>query len=275
MGVVAGCITPHPPIIVEEVGGAMTARVASTVDAMRRLAERLKSHEPDAIVIMSPHSVRLPLALPVRIDTEMQGSFAAFRAPEVRFHVMTDTVLAREIIDGARAADLPVEPVGQEGTSLSISMYGDELDHGVMVPLYFLRNTLEVRLVNLGMAFLDYEAHYVIGKVVHEAAERADRRIVFVASGDLSHRLTKDAPAGFNPRGAELDRAIVDSMREQDFEGLRSLDPELVEAGGECGLRSIITLTGCFDGRKTKCDVMSYEGPFGVGYLVASVEPAA
>ncbi|MBC7194507.1 MAG: AmmeMemoRadiSam system protein A, partial [Caldisericia bacterium] len=44
------------------------------------------------------------------------------------------------------------------------------------------------------------------------------------------------------------------------------------EEAGECGYRSILTLLTLMPFEKYKAEVLSYEGPFGVGYLVAVVE---
>jgi len=265
VGVVAGCVTPHPPIIVEEVGGAATAGVSATISAMRRLSRMLAEQAPEAVVIMSPHGPQLGSALPVRTEPCLEGSFAAFRAPQVRFRLKTAEDLAERIVRVADREGLPVRKLPAAHLDVAGA---DECDHGLMVPLYFLGEAVDVPVVSLGMAFLPYDVHYEIGRVVHLAAEEAGTRAIFVASGDLSHRLTPGAPAGYSPHGRELDLAIQEALASQDFERLMRLDPVLVEAGGECGLRSIITLTGCFKDRRARFEQLSYEGPFGVGYLV-------
>jgi AmmeMemoRadiSam system protein A len=104
---------------------------------------------------------------------------------------------------------------------------------------------------------------------VAACGDELGRRVAFVASGDLSHRLTRDAPAGYSPLGADLDSSIVEGVRRGDLVGLAQLDPALVEAGGECGLRSIITLGGFFGFAPVPARVLSYECPWGVGYLTA------
>ena len=50
------------------------------------------------------------------------------------------------------------------------------------------------------------------------------------------------------------------------------MDPVMVNEGGECGLRSIIIAMGSLDGYNISSQVLSYEGPFGVGYGVAMFE---
>ena len=46
-------------------------------------------------------------------------------------------------------------------------------------------------------------------------------------------------------------------------------DEDFVDDAGECGYRSILILMGILDGLNIKPRILSYEGPFGVGYLVA------
>jgi len=58
-----------------------------------------------------------------------------------------------------------------------------------------------------------------------------------------------------------------------DVEGLINLDRDLIDCGGECGLRPILMMLGTLDGYQVDSKVLSYEGPFGVGYGVAWFHP--
>jgi aromatic ring-opening dioxygenase LigB subunit len=87
----------------------------------------------------------------------------------------------------------------------------------------------------------------------------------------MSHRLIPGAPAGYDERGRVFDLRIAELLAAGDFDGLNDLDPDLVGAAGECGLRSLIALGGYLEkDDQITADVLSYEGPFGVGYLVAA-----
>jgi AmmeMemoRadiSam system protein A len=140
-----------------------------------------------------------------------------------------------------------------------------------VVPLSFLDPEGRYPIVELSLSFLPPSTHRAFGRAVRAAAREIGRRVAFVASGDCSHRLTRDAPAGFSPRAAEFDAALVRLLSRGDFEGLEQLDPLLVEMAGECGLRSFITLGGYVEGSDARPRVLAYEGPWGVGYLTAVV----
>ena len=115
-----------------------------------------------------------------------------------------------------------------------------------------------------------YGEHRALGQLVRRCAEELGRETLFVASGDLSHRLIPSAPAGYDPRGRTFDELLLHAFEAGDFAALSHLDRGIVGGAGECGLRSFIALGG-FLGDDARVDphVYSYEGPFGVGYLVA------
>lgn len=258
-----GIISPHPPIMVESVGGSRASVTSASIDALHTVAGALAAFDPDTVVIMSPHSPAFADAFLIDTAPRTTGSFAQFGAPSARFAYQGDPALAQDLLGRLASEDIPAAD-----RALDARMESGHLDHGVLVPMSFLDPTGRWPLVELSLSYLPYETHRRVGELISQGAEALSRRVAFVASGDLSHRLTRDAPAGYSPRAADLDAAIVDHIRGGDFIGLMHLDPEMVEAGGECGLRSFITLGG-FLGEGAPTRVLTYEGPWGVGYLTA------
>jgi aromatic ring-opening dioxygenase LigB subunit len=263
------CVAPHPPILVPEVGHGEVRRVQASTVALETLASEIDGIAPETLVIMSPHSPIYPDAFTVKTAPALSGSFSMFGAPQVRVDTTADLDLARAVIEGASSLGIPCEPVGGSGVQ---SRGASELDHGILVPLYFLSKKVRP-LVCLSMSLLDFKTHYRMGTAIRDAIESSGRKAVFIASGDMSHRLIHGAPAGYSPRAAEFDRQVVDIVSSGDFARLFDLDMGLIEEAGECGLRSIITMAGTVDGYGRTSEVLSYEGPFGVGYMVSRLSP--
>ena len=264
-----GIIAPHPPIMVEAVGGSRASVTADSLKALDVAARALAAFDPDLVVIMSPHAPAFSDTFVVDSSPVLRGSFAQFGAGQARYEYRGDpdfvAALAKRLeADGIPVIDRVALPRLEPG----------QLDHGVLVPMNFLDHDGRWPLVELSLSFLPYEMHRQVGEAVAETARSMGRRVAFVASGDCSHRLAVDAPAGYSPRGKDLDAALVDHVRRGDFTGLMHLDPDLVEAGGECGLRSFVALGG-FVGEGAPTRVLAYEGPWGVGYLTALVGTAA
>ena len=261
------CVAPHPPIMIPEVGGREVKKVQASTIALQRLADEIETIGPESLLVMSPHTPIHAESFTVKTSPLLSGSFSTFGAPQVRVQSGPDLVLADAIVEKARRRGVTVEKVG-----VGASRDSGELDHGILVPLYYLARR-SYPLVCLSMSLLDYRDHYQLGIALREALEAIGRTAVLIASGDLSHRLKPGAPAGYSPRGVEFDRAIVEIMDEADYVRLFKLDPVMVEEAGECGLRSIFTLAGAVDGYAVESVALSYEGPFGVGYMVARVKP--
>jgi len=264
MALVFGCIVPHPPIMVPEVGGGQEREVAATLEAMDKLARALADHRPEELWVISPHGVAYSNAMGIATAPASQGSLRQWgpRCIGLDYHFANDPEAVAAIQQAAREAGIPLRSIGE--TSY-------ELDHGVLVPLYFLIRALpSLPLVPLTFSWLPLTTHFDYGKALQKAAQGLTRRVALIASGDLSPRLLPTAPAGYDPQGAVFDRKLVELVAAGDSQGVLSLDPELIERAGECGLRSIAILLGALEGLPATPQVLSYEGPFGVGYMVAA-----
>lgn len=281
MSVEAAYVLPHPPVLLEQVGKAMSGQVLRTAEATRRVGEEISSLRPDAVIIMSPHSHMVPGYLGVMQADRVSGSFAKFGAPEVGGSFDIHQVLADAVADEIRrvAAEAGERVAGSDGV-LPRRYDSETLDHGLLVPLAAMRPGLADSgrgfppLVLLSVSWAEAGRHSFVGRAIRRAAATLGLSVVFIASGDLSHRLTPEAPAGYNPTGQLFDQAVQSIFTSGRLRELTTLDPDVTEAAGECGLRSLCTLAGLFEGTepdKLESDVLSYEAPFGVGYMVARV----
>jgi len=231
----------------------MRARVEATEAAMRRLAHA--AGERETVVVLSPHAPVYRDAFTIKSAPSFFGDFSAFGRPEATQRHDNDAELAQAIESEAAQAGLEMIPVEDPA-----------LDHGVMVPMHFLR----ARHVVIMSVVAAFGVHRELGRAVRRAAESTRRDALFLASGDMSHRLIPQAPAGYDERGHVFDRRVVELLGAADFDGIGNLDQSLVSGAGECGLRSLIALGGFLEGDdQIEADVLSYEGPFGVGYIVA------
>jgi AmmeMemoRadiSam system protein A len=70
---------------------------------------------------------------------------------------------------------------------------------------------------------------------------------------------------------------VVEAIRSGAPDQIVNIDPDLRRAAGECGYRSMLVALGVIQNGSTSTEVISYEAPFGVGYLVAQLmsEPPA
>lgn len=272
MTVVFCGIMPHPPIALPEVGGVESDVIMATRRAMLELGQRIKASGAETLVIISPHATVFGDAIAINASPQTEGNFAAFGAAQVTLSYKYDRELGSEIGWQAEDLGLPVVEVDPKlAAKLGVNL---KLDHGFLVPLYYLeRAGVHLPLVPCSMGVFAPDKLYSFGVAVKRAAEANETKVAVVASGDLSHRLTTDAPAGYDEKGKEFDQAMVSLIKGMDVAGLLNLEEDLCERAGECGLRPITMMLGALEGWAVKSEVLSYEGPFGVGYLIASLTP--
>ncbi len=260
MAIDYACIVPHPPLIVPAVGKGQEYEIPSTVDAYNQVARQIAHIKPDTIVVASPHSIMYGDYIHISPGKSAKGSFDRFGAAQVSFEKAYDTEFVSTLSDIVFDQNIRAGTLGERDP---------ELDHGTMVPLHFIdQHYRDYRLVRVSISGLSYIEHYRFGMCVAQAAEALGRKTVFVASGDLSHKLTKNGPYGFAAEGPEFDAQITAAMRIGDFGRFFEFSETFAESAAECGLRSFVEMAGALDGLSVTPDAFSYEGPFGVGYGV-------
>jgi aromatic ring-opening dioxygenase LigB subunit len=253
-------IAPHPPLLIPEVGGARIEQVADSQRALGQFARRLLDSNPDTVVVISPHSPLDPRLFTTRSTEQLAGDFREFYAPEVRLTFQNDLKLIGAIKQAAAA----------ESIELGLLKGDVPLDHGALVPLYYLYQAgWRGPTVVIGFTLESNQKHLAFGRAIARAAGAVGRRSAVVASGDLSHRLIVDGPYAFEPTAHLFDEQIVDAISRGDASSVIDIDQDLRNRAGECGYRSILIALGAVYQNPRDHEVLSYEGPFGVGYLVA------
>ncbi len=273
MGLIeATYIFPHPPVLIPEVGKGGEKEAGATLAALGKAVKGIGKLKPSTIILTTPHGPVFQDYIHINIKHDLSGDLRKFGAPHIKLRFENNLYLASSIMSIANEEGIPCG--GLDDSLTAKYKMSEELDHGAMVPLFFIANEYKnFKLLHISIANLPFKELYRFGSCVAKAVEHSGEQVVFIASGDLSHKLTRDGPYGFDKSGPEYDRQLLDCLKTPDPEGLMQLDENLLESAGECGLRSFIMMFGALDGREIKSHVYSYEGPFGVGYTVAEFVP--
>lgn len=270
MSILSGYLMPHPPLIIPEIGGGEEKKIQNTIDAMNDIGIDVKRLEPDTIIVITPHGNLFRDAVTVNCDKNLRGDFGSFGYMNIKMDFDNDFDLANRIVENSEKNNVAAIRVDEE--LKKDYMLDSRIDHGTMVPLHFVVNHYsDFKLVHITYGILSNEELYKFGKIVKDTVEELDIKAVVIASGDLSHKLIQGAPAGYSPKGKRFDRSIMDYIKNNNRLGIMSVDETYADEAGECGLRSLQILMGTLDGLGTDNRVLSYEGPFGVGYGCAEM----
>ena len=265
MGIIRAYVLPHPPLAVPAVGRGKEIKISQTLDAMSEVAREIGELKPETIIYITPHNVLYADYFHISPGKTARGDLTRFGASGTNIEVNYDTGFVREITRLATDRGFPAGTLGERDPSL---------DHAFIVPAWFINERypdyLAVRVCQSGM---DPAEHYRFGQLIAETAELLRRKTVLIASADLSHKLTADGPYGFASEGSKFDKLITQILETGDFLTLLTIPESLRENAAECGYNSLTILAGCFDCHTIDSKLLSYEGPFGVGYAVARILP--
>ena len=264
MSILAAFMVPHPPMIVPEVGRGSESQIEETTKAYEAVAKKIAALQPETIIISSPHAPMYSDYFHITNADKMKGSFDQFRAPQVKFQEFCDEDLLLELDRLAKEKDFPAGFLGERGK---------ELDHGTMVPLYFIKKYYQdFRLIRIGLSGLPLPESYRMGLLIQKAVTNLDRRVVFVASGDLSHKLQTYGPYGFAEEGPLYDERIMEVCGKAQFDELFDFSENFCEKAAECGHRSFVIMAGVLDGMGVIPQKLSHQDITGVGYGICSFE---
>ncbi|MGM0410241.1 MAG: AmmeMemoRadiSam system protein B [Bacillota bacterium] len=269
MGIKIAGLSPHPPLIIPEVGGEERKKVKKTINSLKEMAQEFANEDLDLLITISPHGAVFRDAI-AAIDFEvLKGDFRDFGVPHVNYEVNNFLEFVDKLKENSLKKDIKLLKLNKS----DLRSYGmdKELDHGVLVPLHYLQEAkLEVPVVPLSMGLLNYNTLYEFGKLIDNTLKEMNLKGALLASGDLSHRLKPGAPAGYNPKAKNFDNKLINLLEEENFKDILKINKSLIEKAGECGLRPIIMTLGALDKYDVESDLKSYEGPFGVGYAVCT-----
>ncbi len=224
---------PHPPIILPDVGSAKDRKkVEKTIASLNFLGEKLKKINPDLIIISSPHP-----------DWGIK----------VPLHFLTSKIKAQNAKSQFKIQNC------QSAENILMNRPEEKIVYPVLT------------------AFGSPRQHYQWGEIFYESGlhKLINQKIALIGSGDLSHCLKKDGPYGFHPDGPKFDNDLINFLKTKNIEEIFYLNDKYPQAS-ECGLRSFCFILGILDaysdqfGKGWHTKILSYEGPFGVGYLTAS-----
>ncbi len=267
-------LTPHPPIIIPEIGKERSREADKTIGGMQAVAQRLNLSSPDTVIFLTPHGNVFADCITCLIEPELEGNMGSFGHPELSTRHANDLELLKEL--GIRAEANNIKLLGINRKIAMRYALNPDIDHGIMVPLYYLEQAGmgDKPILALSVGDLDNMELYLLGKLIQEAADNIGKKVAVLASGDMSHCLKDEGPYAYHPDGPRFDLMIKDLLARADIQGVLNVPEDLRRNAGECGYRSIVIMLGVLDGYNIRSEVFSYEGPFGVGYLIVGLSPS-
>lgn len=251
------CLAPHPPLLIPKVGKDQIHAVSQTVKSMNILSDEIPS-DTETVLVISPHAPTLNGKFAVSSDNKFIGNLREFGDEDdmLEFDAASDFLKLLKKINSFN-----IKEISNDGINI--------LDHASFVPLFYITKNLKIRpkLLILSYALEDLRTHFEYGKAIGEMLSKYRKKTAIIVSGDMSHRLSHDAPYSYHPNGPKFDKIIQDLLHKRDIASILNLKEDFIMSAGECGLKAICICLGILDKIKWEFYKLSYEAPFGVGYL--------
>lgn len=263
-GVIMSAIASHSPRIgIEAEAPDFLRGVIAGEYAMGRAIQAL---DPDVIVLQSAHWVTT-FTWYVTCQTRHRGMCVSDELPDLipgqPYDRPGDPEFGAVLVDAIKTAGLLA---GRNETAHY------KWDYGTFVPLQYLDPGQRIPVVTMGTCVLaDLDECYRVGAAIRDAAARTGKRVVFVASSALSHRLVRDPASWPIAENQALDREFVAMLRDgHTIEARRRLDDFAARAQVEMGGRNIATMLGTLDGvspdRQSGAEYGEYGPSSGAGH---------
>lgn len=260
MSLVFTAISPHPPLLIPAIGKQAAKKIEKTKMALEQLEKDLYVSHPEILIVISPHGSYFHDAFTLNISPKYETDLREFGDLSTKINFRGEHHLSTMIREGSIKEKIPTAMISEA-----------RLDYGASVPLVHLTKHLKhLKIIQVGFCDLDWKTHVAFGAIIKEKISETNKRVAVVASGDLSHALVTDAPAGYNVAGQKFDQKIQELLSENNLAGMLQLDKKLVTDASECGFRSFLILMGILHNMRYTYKSYAYEAPFGVGYLTAN-----
>ncbi len=262
-------IVPHSPILIPNIGKHNTGILKKTGEAFNKIKKELIDKKIDTLIIISPHKKN-------NLDISLNNHFAL----EINFEEFGD-YLSKLNLSGDLELSYQIKEKMWPDFDINIETKSKP-DYGSNIPLYLLLSENNQKIKNFKGKIIiintsarhDFTYHFEAGKKIQEILKTTDKNIAIIASGELSHCLSHNAPGGFFQKAIMFDEKTIESLKKgpEGTSDILKTDPKLALGAKECGLRPISLLLGVLDGLDYQSENMSYQKELGVGCLTMKMK---
>jgi aromatic ring-opening dioxygenase LigB subunit len=271
-GLVFAGIAPHGHSIIGEIAENEYELYSTLREGMEVLGQRLKKHDVDIIVVLTPHGLRLKGCNAIYTCEYCRGTLNQFGS-SVSTEFKCNKSMALDILSSIETKGIPC--VGCNFGALEGPESNIEMDWGTFIPLWFCgaQDNTKPEIVVIGPTReIPLEQLVAIGNVIAETAEKSGKKVALIASADQAHTHTPEGPYGYDASAKIYDDIICDIVKRDALNELLDIDMHLVSKAMPDSLWQMLILSGALEVKHLKGSFIAYQVPSYFGMLVASYE---
>ncbi|MBN0988328.1 3,4-dihydroxyphenylacetate 2,3-dioxygenase [Amphritea pacifica] len=246
--VLAAKVTHVPSMFISEQEGPLNGIRESAIQGLRRIGDMCRELKVDTIVISDTHWL-VNAGFHINAKPEMSGVFTSTEFPHflnnMEYSHTGDPELGQQIAEIATANGVT--------TLCHHEVETLQLQYGTLVPLRYLGVGNDMKVVSIAgwMYDADLEESKQVGEAILEAINKSDKRVAFLASGSLSHRIPPNKVVGdymfkiSEPLNQEIDLMVMDMWKKGQTKAFLELLPKYAQdCSGEGGMHDTAMLFG-------------------------------
>lgn len=259
----AAKVTHVPSMFISEMEGPHQGCREPAINGLKKIGDLCRERGVDTIVISDTHWL-VNAGYHINAKPDMSGVFTSTEFPHflnnMPFHHVGDPELGQIIADTAT----------QNGVHTRCHHDVDTLDlkYGTLVPLRYMGVEDEMKIVSVAGWMYDagLEESKIVGESIREAVEKSDRRVAFLASGSLSHRIPPNTDVSDHlfkisrPLNQATDLMVLDMWTAGQAKEFLEIFPKYAQdCDGEGGMHDTAMLFGLlgWDGYTGKAEIVT------------------
>lgn len=264
MSIVGAAFLPHTPLLLPTTDPPHAKRMRGLRQAVEDVVAWSHAAQPDVVLCFNPHAPSVGNQFTFNLAERYTAAFDEFGDLSTKAVVPGTPTFAYSLKEHLEAI-LPVA-----------SVIEPRVNYGTGLPAYFYQQLQpQPTWIEVSARRTDLADHLAFGTRLQGLLINSRKRVLILATGEVTARLTEAAPHGRSPEAAPFRKHWLEALRGNtlgDF--LHAAPAAQVDAVASCGSWSTAQLLGTTVSMRTHVSVLYDEAPYGVGYVVATWQPA-
>lgn len=246
--VLAAKVTHVPSMFISEAEGPLHGCRDAAIEGLKRIGDLCREKGVDTIVISDTHWL-VNAGFHINAKPDMSGVFTSTEFPHFLNNMPFNHVGDPEL------GQLIAKTASKNGVNTLCHHEIDTLDiqYGTLVPLRYMGIGEEIKVVSIAgwMYDAELEESKVVGESILEAVKKSDRKVAFLASGSLSHRIPPNKVVSdylfkiSRPLNQETDLMVLDMWKQGRTKQFLDILPKYAaDCDGEGGMHDTAMLFG-------------------------------
>lgn len=245
---------PHSPLLVPNIGKEHTVHFSVTQEAAKKIKEALNTVQPDVIIVLTTKGPSKENGFTIHNAEEYKANFELFGdlVTDVRFSPDIELIgTLREKLE----TKFPIFVVADKG-----------LDYASSIPLLLLEDAARKPIIPITASRVALSNAVNFGHELQKIILDSRKKIAVLVSADLSHRLSKQSPAGYSSKAKKFDQRLIEILKTADNKSLIECESAATDAACE-DMPSLAVFLGILNDVGFDVTVSQYDPQFGVGHL--------